>query len=121
MADPLALPTYQRLVKKNRLKSIGEFISAGGFFPTNILINFETRVRFEKKENNEGTDVQFGDLYLPDRYKSAWIVDGQHRLYGYSVIDQRFSRQNIAVIAFEGLKREEEANLFVTINHEQKT
>jgi DNA sulfur modification protein DndB len=73
LADPLALPTYQRLVKKSRLKSIGEFISTGGFFPTNILINFDAKVRFEKKENNEGTDVQFGDLYLPDRYKSAWI------------------------------------------------
>lgn len=121
LADPLALPTYQRLVKKARLKSIGQFISDGGFFPTNILINFDARVRFEKKEYNEGAGVQFGDLYLPDRYKSAWIVDGQHRLYGYSVIDQSFAKQNIAVIAFEGLKREEEASLFVTINHEQKS
>jgi DNA sulfur modification protein DndB len=65
--------------------------------------------------------VQFGDLHLPEKYKSAWIVDGQHRLYGYSVIDAKFSKQNIAVIAFEGLKREDEANLFVTINHEQKS
>lgn len=121
LADPLALPTYQRLVKKSRLKSIGAFIADGGFFPTNILINFDSKVRFEKKEKNEDTDVQFGDLYLPDRYKSAWIVDGQHRLYGYSVVEQSFSNQNIAVIAFEGLKREEEANLFVTINHEQKS
>jgi len=27
LADPLALPTYQRLMKKNRLKAIGDFIS----------------------------------------------------------------------------------------------
>jgi DGQHR domain-containing protein len=121
LADPLALPTYQRLVKKGRLKSIGEFIKNGGYFPTNILINFDERRRFERRATDELADVQFGDLHLPDKYKSAWIVDGQHRLYGYSLIDQKFSKQNVAVIAFEELKREDEANLFVTINHEQKT
>lgn len=121
LADPLALPTYQRLVKKSRLKAIGEFIKDGGFFPTNILINFEERRRFDKKANDEAANIQFGDLHLPDKYKSAWIVDGQHRLYGYSVIDPKFSKQNVAVIAFEQLKREDEANLFVTINHEQKS
>jgi DNA sulfur modification protein DndB len=66
-------------------------------------------------------DVQVGDLHMPDKYKSAWIVDGQHRLYGYSVIDPKYSKQNVAVIAFEELRREDEANLFVTINHEQKS
>ena len=121
LADPLALPTYQRLVKRSRLKAIGEFIKDGGYFPTNILINFDEKRPFEKMANDERADVQFGNLYLPDRYKSAWIVDGQHRLYGYSLIDPKYSKQNVAVIAFEGLRREDEANLFVTINHEQKT
>lgn len=73
LADPLALPTYQRLVKKSRLKSIGEYIKGGGFFPTNILINFDEPRHFDKKANQEDADVQFGDLHLPDRYKSAWI------------------------------------------------
>jgi DNA sulfur modification protein DndB len=121
LADPLALPTYQRLVKRSRLKAIGEFIEKGGYFPTNILINFDEKRRFDKRANDENADVQFGDLHLPDKYKSAWIVDGQHRLYGYSIIDPKFSKQNVAVIAFEELKREDEANLFVTINHEQKS
>jgi DGQHR domain-containing protein len=121
LADPLALPTYQRMVKKTRLKAIGEFIKSGGAFPTNILINFDERRPFDRKDREDNADVQFGDLHLPDKFKSAWIVDGQHRLYGYSLIDPIFSAENIAVIAFEGLKREEEANLFVTINHEQKS
>jgi len=121
LADPLALPTYQRLVKRSRLKAIGAFIKEGGYFPTNILINFDERRRFDRKANDEKTDVQFGELHLPDKYKSAWIVDGQHRLYGYSVIDPKFSKQNVSVIALEELRREDEANLFVTINHEQKS
>ena len=121
LADPLALPTYQRLVKRSRLKAIGDFVKGGGFFPTNILINFDTRPRFDRKSADEESGVQFGELHLPDRFKSAWIVDGQHRLYGYSVIDEKYSKQPVTVIAFEGLGRDEEADLFVTINHEQKS
>jgi DGQHR domain-containing protein len=49
------------------------------------------------------------------------VIDGQHRLYGYSLIEKKLSKQNLVVIAFEALRREDEANLFVTINHEQKT
>lgn len=121
LADPLALPTYQRLVKKSRLKAISEFINAGGYFPTNILINFDRRCRFDRQGGDLVADVQFGELHLPERYKSAWIVDGQHRLYGYSIGDPQHAKQNIAVIAFEGMTRDDEAKLFVTINHEQKS
>ena len=121
LADPLALPTYQRLVKKSRLKAISDFIVGGGYFPTNILINFEEKRPFDKKTTDPTADVQFGDLHLPDKYKSAWVVDGQHRLYGYSISDPKYSKQNVAVIAFEQLKRQDEADLFVTINHEQKS
>ncbi|HEY6259217.1 MAG TPA: hypothetical protein VIY51_25850, partial [Xanthobacteraceae bacterium] len=49
LADPLALPTYQRLVKKSRLKAIGDYIQGGGYFPTNILINFDEKRRFDKR------------------------------------------------------------------------
>jgi DNA sulfur modification protein DndB len=121
LADPLAQPTYQRLVKKARLRAIGEFIKRGGYFPTNILINFEGKRQFDRKDKDPNSEVQFGDLHLPDKYKSAWIIDGQHRLYGFSIIDKKYSKQNITVLAFENLKREQEADLFVTINHEQKS
>jgi len=71
LADPLALPTYQRMVKRARLRSIGDYIKEGGFFPTNILINFDDRRQFDRKGGDTNSDVQFGDLHLPERYKSA--------------------------------------------------
>ena len=119
--DPEGAPSYQRLVNKGRLKKISEFISAGGFFPTNILVNFVHSVRFEQIAKDEETGVTWGNLYLPDKYRSAWIIDGQHRLYGFAPIDAKFQSQNIVVIAFEKLPKTEEASLFVTINHEQKS
>jgi len=119
--DPEGAPTYQRLVSRSRLREIGDFIKEGGYFPNNLLINFTRSVRFDKISYEEESDVAFGHLYLPDTYRSAWIIDGQHRLYGFSPIRDEFLDQNIIVVAFEMLPRPEEANLFVTINHEQKS
>ena len=119
--DPAGAPSYQRLVNKTRLRQISRFIHDGGFFPTNILVNFSTKCRFDQTTKDGDTNVAFGNLYLPSKYKSAWIIDGQHRLYGYAPLEAGYLNQNIMVVAFEGLKREEEADLFVTINHEQKS
>lgn len=119
--DPDGAPTYQRLVSKTRIRDIGKFIKSGGFFPNNILVNFVRSVRFDQIKRDELADITFGTLYLPDKFRSAWIIDGQHRLYGFSHIDDSYLDQNIIVIAFEKLSKTEEAQLFVTINHEQKS
>jgi DNA sulfur modification protein DndB len=119
--DPDGAPSYQRLVNRTRMRQIGRFLSDGGFFPTNLLINFSRPARFDIVQHDDHADVAYGQLHLPDRYQSAWVIDGQHRLYGYANLDERFLDENVIVVAFEQLPREEEANLFVTINHEQKS
>ena len=119
--DPDGAPTYQRLVSRSRMRQIGNFLLSGGFFPTNLLLNFPQKVRFDSVTKDESADVTYGHLYLPDKYRSAWVIDGQHRLYGFAQLDQQHLKQNIMAIAFEQLDRAEEANLFVTINHEQKS
>lgn len=119
--DPDGLPSYQRLVSRTRMRQIGRFIQAGGFFPTNILVNFADKVRFDTIKHDEHADVTYGQLYLPDRYQSAWVIDGQHRLYGFANLPDKHIDSNIFIVAFEQLPRQEEANLFVTINHEQKS
>lgn len=80
LADPEGYPTYQRLIQKSRLKEIGNFISAGGYFPTNLLVNFNKAPRFDILQKDLASDTHHGHMYLPSRYKSAWIIDGQHRL-----------------------------------------
>lgn len=118
--DPEGHPTYQRLIDKSRCKKIALYLENGGFFPTNFLINFSKKVIFKAQFKDKANDIHYGQLYLPDQYKSAWVIDGQHRLYGFSGLSDKFLRQNIMVLAFEKLPRTEEANLFVTINAEQK-
>jgi DGQHR domain-containing protein len=119
--DPEGAPAYQRLVSRARMKQIGKFLLDGGFFPTNILVNFMQKVRFEVVAKDETANVTFGNLFLPDSYRSMWIIDGQHRLYGFAQLEEKYQMQNMAIIAFEKISHEEEAELFVTINHEQKS
>src|ERR1700687_3942709 len=119
--DPEGAPTYQRLISRSRLRDVGAFIKAGGYFPNNLLVNFTRAVRFDKVMHDDQSGVTYGQLYLPDRYRSAWVIDGQHRLYGFSPIEDRFLDHNVVVVAFEMLPKAEEANLFVSINHEQKS
>jgi DGQHR domain-containing protein len=120
---PDGRPAYQRMINKKRIGDIGTFIQNGGYFPTNILINFTENCRFDLLSNKENADpnIKFGWLYLPSSYKSAWIIDGQHRLYGFSNIPNRLLDTTLFVLAFERMDTKTEADLFITINHEQRS
>lgn len=120
---PGGRPAYQRMISASRIKSIGAFIKGGGYFPTNILVNLSDTPRFDLISNKDNTDpnIKFGWVTLPSKYHSAWIIDGQHRLYGFSHLDEKFLDQSLFVVAFEKMEVKKEADLFITINHKQKS
>jgi DGQHR domain-containing protein len=114
------LQTYQRMVKPNRLKAIGRYIDDGGTFPTNIVVNFKvTGLQFDVSESFG--DTQTGFLNLPGRYGSAWVIDGQHRLYAYAYASRppEEDRSVVSVLAYEGLPIRDEIEMFVAINTQQ--
>lgn len=118
-----SMPTYQRLIKKSRLNSIQEFIENGGYFPNSIIVSIEAGgkgLKFEKVNQGSSNSLsKLGLLYLPQTYKSIYIIDGQHRLYGYS--NSQYRKTNtIPVVAFENLKQEEQVKIFMDINENQK-
>jgi len=117
------MPTYQRLIKKERLKSIREYVNNGGFFPNSLIISIDSKdgkLRFEKAQQNlQGAHSRVGTLYLPKEYQTAYIIDGQHRLYGYS--DSKYaSTDTLPVIAFVNLDKEKQVKMFMDINENQK-
>lgn len=120
---PDGKPAYQRMVSSTRIKEIGQYIKNGGFFPTNILANFVSEPKFELLSNKENTDssIKFGWLTIPPKYRSLWIIDGQHRLYGFTNLDDKFLDHSLFVLAFDGMEAHKEADLFITINHKQKS
>lgn len=119
------LETYQRLLQPRRLKKIAEYINDGGKFPTNIVVNLKSTrksgLRFE--ESKKVGDEAFGILHLPTNYASAWVIDGQHRLYGYAYARQangfKEDKTTISVLAYENLPPDREMNLFIDINSKQ--
>ncbi|WP_303066832.1 DGQHR domain-containing protein [Alistipes indistinctus] len=123
-ANKKMMPTYQRLlIKKTRLKAIQEFVEDGGFFPNSIIININAdgrSLKFDQAANQEDNHIsRIGILHLPKKYRSAYIIDGQHRLYGYA--DSEYKSKNcIPVVAFVNLDRKEQVQLFMQINENQK-
>ncbi|MBD1367561.1 DGQHR domain-containing protein [Mucilaginibacter sp. ZT4R22] len=124
-ANENMMPTYQRLIKKTRLKEIHKFIEEdGGYFPNSIIINIVSdrskELYFERSSNQVIDSIsKIGILHLPKKYRSAYIIDGQHRLYGYS--NSVYKNTNtIPVVALVNLERSEQVRLFMQINENQK-
>ncbi len=118
------MPTYQRLIKKSRLKQIETFINKGGFFPNSVIISIDTNKKgltFDLSSLQDRNSIsKIGLLHLPQRYKSAYIIDGQHRLYGYSNTEYK-ETNTIPVVAFLDLAKNEQVKLFMEINENQKS
>lgn len=115
--------TYQRMINKGRLKKIGDYISKGGVFPTNIVVNLSKTPQFDQSIKEENPDKTYGVLgiaTLKPNYGSAWVIDGQHRLYAYSG-HPRASKDVLSVLAFDNLPADEQAKMFTDINAEQKS
>lgn len=122
VSDMAAFESYQRMVNKARIKEIENYINDEGFFPNSIIINFNTKkpLRFDEvKECEHCSQSDLGILHLPNRYHSAFIIDGQHRLYGYGNTEWK-SKNTIPVVAFENLPNEPQTRIFVDINSKQK-
>ncbi|WP_306583808.1 DGQHR domain-containing protein [Fusobacterium ulcerans] len=118
------MPAYQRLIKKTRLNEVRNFIKNGGFFPNSIIINIDNGkkdLNFDRATNQvEDSTSKIGILHLPQKYCTAYIIDGQHRLYGYS--DTEYSEKDvIPVVAFVNLEKQKQLSLFMEINENQKS
>lgn len=117
------MPTYQRIIKKPRLKEIRKFVDNKGFFPNSLVISIDTngkKLRFDLAAPQvENAISRIGILYLPQLYRSAYIIDGQHRLYGYA--DSKHAGDNtVPVVAFVNLDKDKQVELFMEINENQK-
>jgi len=116
-----SIETYQRLIKRARLKKVNEFVESGGFFPNSIVISIDAGARkmaFDLAGKHDASST-IGTLHLPQNYKSAYVIDGQHRLYGYAGTS-RDSSELIPVVAFEGLSPTAQVELFMEINENQQ-
>lgn len=121
---------YQRLLKKGRIKSISNFLKESNqSFPNNILVSYRGEEGLDFIPDNK-TDMEEsiignvpGTLSFYKCPGTFHVIDGQHRLFGYTGLDKDSKIRNehrLIVTAFEGLKVEDEAKMFLEINNEAK-
>lgn len=117
------LPTYQRVIKRPRLKEVTKFVNEGGYFPNSIIVNVsEGNPRFELAPTSvqpKDRSARIGLLTLPKMYRSIYIIDGQHRLYGYADSDYA-DRDVVPVVAFYDMDKKAQIKMFMDINEKQK-
>jgi len=115
---------YQRIITKDRIQSISNFFnnSKNLMLPNPVIIVFDEDKDIQKKikyKNNE--------LYFPTSYCSAWIIDRQHRIYGFKDhpkykdwIPNEDEDFKIPVVVFMEMPKIEQNKTFLNINYYQK-
>jgi DNA sulfur modification protein DndB len=115
---------YQRLLSKSRVKDIADYINAGGGFKNSVVLSLPKRARFKPKWSQAGKrlplGIDGGVLTIPYEPASLWIIDGQHRIYGYANARPNRLDSPLPVVGVRVPSALEQGKIFVDINKNQK-
>jgi DGQHR domain-containing protein len=111
---------YQRTLKEHRMINISNNIKKreGLSFPNSILINVPdmTDNILPPEKCPKVVKIQF-----PLSYNTCRIIDGQHRLLGFSGVSSEIQKMySMPVIALQDYGRKKEIKTFVDINSKQQ-
>lgn len=105
----------QRLLNPTRIAGIRDFVLEGGSFPVSIVLNW--------LDGNTAPKVNAGKLVINKSPRAAQIIDGQHRVIGLAAAmekDASLAKLQLPVSLYVGLTTKECADIFLSINTEQK-
>ena len=113
--------SYQRIINSDRLESLHRFIieSQNLIMANPIILAFDPEIFGRVKYVKDGI-MEFTNVAC-----SAWIIDGQHRIFAFRDIDlgsRRYKKYNIKIpiVALEKSNPEIQSETFVNINYYQK-
>lgn len=102
---------FQRLLDKKRAQEIAAYIDAGlGTIPTSIVLSAQESA--EVAYNRPKKTLEFCDAP-----HSFLILDGQHRVYGFSLARAAL---RVPVVVYTNLSRRDESRIFIDINTKQR-
>ncbi len=107
----------QRILNKARISGIRDFLLNNGFFPNNIILNVN-------QEGNLSFDKITSSINLETAPRIAQIIDGQHRVEGLKEaikVEPRIGNMLIPTVLSNNLETENCAEIFISINTEQKS
>ncbi len=113
---------YQRMINKDRIAKISGLVNSGRLMlPNAIVIAFDNDPEVQRDLRYDGQR-----FYFPQKLCSAWIIDGQHRAFGflktryYDWDDEHNDEYKLPVVAFKNLDEPMQSRAFVNINYYQK-
>ena len=115
--------SYQRVLTKRRINEISKYLETDRKpFANNLLISFRGQNRHwnwtRRQRLGQG---KTGELIIEGRPGQFHIIDGQHRLFGYSgTQDKQIGEHPLIVTAFKDLSQLDEARIFIDVNENQK-
>lgn len=105
----------QRLLNPRRIDSIKEFTVSGGDYPNCIILNWV--------DTKQVLSFKRGTIVVPIKDRVAQIIDGQHRVEGIRAAIKAkpaIGNLEIPVAFYQHLTTQECADIFLSINTEQK-
>lgn len=126
--------TYQRMVKKSRLNKIAKFVGqTDSILPPNIVVHLsdniipvELPIPDRDKDGRKFTLSQKSNydlvlLQIPMEYASMEIIDGQHRLFGFTSTEAATKESfNLVVLGLANMTPKRRTETFVAINDNAK-
>ena len=119
----------QRELVRPRLRDIGRYINTReAAFPNSIILAANYRPDSRKIETREDLrwridaahNGEYVSLVIPTGKPLAAIIDGQHRLFGFTQAGHQQQKMPVLCSVFLDLPRPFQAYLFATINSTQK-
>lgn len=102
---------FQRELDEKRAEDIAHYIDQGvGTIPSSIVVSAQDAANL--KIVGKGKTLEFTDT--PGAFL---ILDGQHRVYGFSKAKKSL---RVPVVIYNGLTRSDETRLFIDINTKQR-
>ena len=76
----------QRALSLSRIEDIGRYIKEDtkGVFANNIVLNLDKKVEFREDPQNPNSGVLFFPEFDESIEKPGYVLDGQHRLFGFT-------------------------------------
>jgi len=114
------------MLSRQRIEEIAEFIRstrAATLLPNAVIVVFDSETSVQGKVNYH-SNLQ--KLDIPRKYCSAWIIDGQHRVFGFvgtkfaDWSDDTFKPFDLPIVIFRKLDDITQTKTFITINDNQK-
>ncbi|MFO0304740.1 MAG: DGQHR domain-containing protein [Burkholderiales bacterium] len=101
---------FQRVLDEKRAAEIADYMDRGfGTIPSSIVLSAQPSADLQVLG---GKTLEFS--FMPH---SFLIIDGQHRVYGFS---KASTKLRVPVVIYNGLTKQQESSLFIDINTKQR-